>query len=484
LAVVGGGISGLAAAHRLRRLLPRAEVHLFEATDRLGGPLHTLRTVDSILEQGADSFLIKTPWALELCRELGLAEQLVPVNEYHRRALVVHNGKLLPVPDGFVLMRPQNLKAMLRSPVLSVAGKLRLLAEPLIRAPAAAQDPDYDESVASFATRRLGREAFERLVQPLVAGIFVADAHRLSLAATFPEFLQAEREYGSLWRSAPASGEPGAGDEGSAYLDVAKPQAAARYGQFVSLRGGMSTLVEALRDSLPAGSIRLGTALEGLSRLGSGQWAVTTQTASQPEVFAGVILALPAASAARLVQSTDTSLAERLARIEYASSAVVTLVHRREQVTSALEGFGAVAPAVENRRIVAASFLNVKFPDWAPPDRAIIRVFMGGALRPEMVDRSDAELVAIATEEMAALVGAHGAPTETHVARWRDSMPQYQVGHLKLVAEIEQRVAAHPGLELAGSAYRGVGIPQCIRGGRAAAERLVEHLTRAAESAR
>jgi oxygen-dependent protoporphyrinogen oxidase len=173
----------------------------------------------------------------------------------------------------------------------------------------------------------------------------------------------------------------------------------------------------------------------------------------------------------------DSSLADRLARIEYASSAVVTLVYRREQVTSALEGFGAVAPAIENRRIVAASFLNVKFPAWAPADCAVIRVFMGGALRPEMIDRSDAELVAVAREEMEALVGARGAPTETHVARWRDSMPQYQVGHLTLVAEIEQRVAAHPGLELAGNAYRGVGIPQCIRSGRAAAERLVEQLT-------
>lgn len=472
VAIVGGGISGLAAAHRLHRLLPRAELRLFEAGDRLGGPLHTLRSGDSLLEQGADSFLIKTPWALELCRGLGLADQLVPTNEHHRRALVERGGKLLPVPDGFVLMRPQNRGAMLRSPVLSVAGKVRLLAEPLIRAPAAVNDPDYDESVASFATRRLGRETYERLVQPLVAGIFVADAERLSLAATFPEFLEAEREFGSLWGSVRAGRSERDGDsEGSA-----KPQAAARYGQFVSLRGGMSALVEALAASLPGGAVSLGTRVDRVSRSGPKKWSLETRETSPPDIYDGVVVTTSASQAARMLETLDAELGERLARIEYASSAVVTLVYPREQIAHPLDAFGVVIPAIENRPIIAASFLSVKFPSSAPRDRAVIRVFCGGMLRPDIVFRDDENLISMSKLELAELISARGEPLEVHVARWRNSMPQYEVGHLKLVADIEGRVCAHHGLQLAGSGYRGVGIPQCVRSGQTAAERLAEQL--------
>jgi protoporphyrinogen/coproporphyrinogen III oxidase len=471
IAVIGGGISGLAAAHRLNRLLPRVEVRVYEASDRLGGPLHTLRTADATLEQGADSFLIKTPYALELCRELGLAGQLVPTNEEHRRALVVRGGKLYSVPEGFVLMRPQNLAAMLRSPVLSVAGKLRLLVEPTIPAPEAARQPGYDESVASFATRRLGREVYERLVQPLIAGVFVADAHNLSLAATFPEFLEAEREYGSLWASVRAKQKEAAAE------GAAKPEAAARYGQFISLRGGLRTLVDALAASLPEGSIELGVRVREISRVGPRRWVIATDRREAPDLADGVIVAAPAPRAAELVRSWDAMLAEQLARIEYASSVVVTLVYPRAQIAHPLAGFGAVVPAIENRPIVAASFLSVKFPAWAPADRAVIRVFMGGVLRPEMLDRSDDELVAIAKAELGELLGVRGEPVEAPlVARWRGSMPQYHVGHLNLVDEIERRVAMHTGLQLAGSAYRGVGIPQCVRSGRSAAERLVSQL--------
>ena len=198
IAVVGGGVSGLAAAHRLQHILPGAQLRLFEAGARLGGPLHTIRKGELLLEQGADSFHRRQPWAVELCRELGLAGELLPTNADHRRALVVSRGKLAPVPEGFVLMHAHNPRAILRSPVLSARGKLRLLAEPLVRKPAGAGTMGYDESVASFASRRLGREAFERLVEPLLAGIYVADAAELSLAATMPEFLAAERDHGSL----------------------------------------------------------------------------------------------------------------------------------------------------------------------------------------------------------------------------------------------------------------------------------------------
>lgn len=476
VAVIGGGISGLAAAYFIRRSLSRVELRVLEASDRLGGPLHTLRSGELVLEQGADSFLIKTPYALDLCRELGLADRLVPTGEKFRRALVVRGGKLLPVPDGFVLMKPQNLPAIMSSPVLSLAGKLRLLAEPLMRSRRGLDDPAYDESVASFATRRLGREAFERLVEPLVAGIYVADARKLSLAATFPEFIEAERTHGSLWRSCRAARLPGKRKGRDANAPTAAPTSAARYGQFVTLEGGLRVLVDALAAALPAGAARLGTPVRRLERRAAGRWTITPAGGEPPEHFDGVVVAASTGCAASLIRPWDAELASRLEQIQYASSAVVTLVYRRDQIAHPLDGFGAVVPAVEQRPIVAASFLHVKLPTHVPKGLAVIRVFSGGVLHPETVDRDDQQLIATAKQQLAELVGASGDPRETHVARWRNSMPQYEVGHVQLASEIERRVAAHDGLQLAGNGYHGVGIPHCIHTARAAAQRLVNQL--------
>jgi oxygen-dependent protoporphyrinogen oxidase len=471
VAVVGGGIAGLAAAHRLRKLIPHVDIQLFEAGERLGGPLFTLQHDDSVLEQGADSFLIKTPFALDLCRELGLADELIPTNEQHRRALVVRDGRLVPVPEGFVLMKPQNMSAMLKSPLFSLPGKLRLALEPLVGVPAEVNRPGYDESVASFATRRLGREVYQRLVEPLIAGVYVADAHKLSLAATYPEFLEAERQHGSLWRSVRAS-RALISREGNQ-----PPQTAARYGQFVTLRGGLRTLVDALVHKLPAKAIRLRTPVTQVERHPVHRWTIKTASGAPLEHFDGVLIAAHAPQAAPLLKQLDADLSSELALIEYASSAVVTLVYHRQDIDHPLDGFGVVVPAIERRPIVAASFLTVKFPGHGPPGRAIVRVFSGGVLQPDRIDHSDAELIAAAMQQMKELIGAGGEPIETHVMRWRDAMPQYHVGHLARVESIEERTASHAGLELAGNAYRGVGIPQSIHSGRLAGERLAKQLS-------
>jgi oxygen-dependent protoporphyrinogen oxidase len=238
----------------------------------------------------------------------------------------------------------------------------------------------------------------------------------------------------------------------------------------------MQTLVEALADALPRDAIQLRSPVQSLVVGAGGGWALTTASGARPEGFDGVILATHAPQAAALVEQIDSCLAGDLQRIEYASSAVVTLQYSRDTVAHPMDGFGVVVPAVENRPIIAASFLTVKFPHTAPKTRAMIRVFMGGVMRPELIDRDDDELIRIAKRELADLMGAQGEPIETHVARWRDSMPQYHVGHLGLVAAIDARAAGRRGLELAGSGYRGVGIPQCVRSGLEAAERLYHDL--------
>jgi len=467
LAVVGGGVSGLAAAHRLRALLPHAAMHLFEAGPRLGGALLTQTYDGLLLEQGADSFTTKLPWALDLCREVGLERELISTNPQHRRAMVVRDGKLLPVPEGFVLMQPRRFGPLLRSSVLGPVGKLRVLAEPWIGAPPAIGTMNYDESVASFACRRLGRQAFERLVEPLMAGIFVADAERLSLAATMPEFLEAERRDGSLHRAARRAE--------AASNAQSPPVSGARYDSFVTLRRGMSTLVEALAAALPAGAVRLSTPATELAKGADRRWRLAFAGADAEE-FDGVIVATPAPQLARLVERIDPQMAHLAGRIEYASSVVAILVYSAASLPRPLHSFGVVVPRIEGRASIALSFPGVKFPGRGPADLVPIRVFMGGVLRPDLPSKSDGELTALAHAEATALLGATAPPVHAGIARWPGSMPQYHVGHLEVVGALEHLAAAHPGLALAGNAYRGVGIPQCIRSGRAAAEQMAQQL--------
>jgi len=487
IAVIGGGISGLAAAQRVAELLPRAEIELFEAADRLGGVLHTVKRGGFLIERAADNFLIKPPAGIELCRQLGLADELLTTDESRRRAFVVRSGKLIPIPEGFFLMSPRKLWPLLASPLLSLAGKLRLLAEPLIprrrNAPLnpdpSTPNPQLDESIASFCRRRLGREVFEQLVQPLVAGIYTADPEQLSMAATMPQFLEYERTSGSLLRATlrlPLSAGEGRGEG-----DPTNAASGARYGLFVAPKDGMTSFVSALADRLPRLRIHLNAPVSTIE-LVNDHWRLEwISTAISPPIpqspFDAVIVALPAHAAADVVQQCDAALADELAEIEYASCAVVSLGYARRQIGHPLDGFGFVVPQTERRRIIAGSFASLKFPGRAPEHHVLIRVFIGGALQPEMLKLPDAELIRIAREELAELLQIAGEPVVSDIVRWPRSMPQYHVGHLDRVARIEKLAAAHPTLALAGNAYRGVGIPQCIASGQAAAERIAAQFT-------
>ncbi len=482
-AVVGGGISGLTAAYRLRKLLPQAQVEIFEASDRLGGVLATHQDGELLVERGADSFIIKQPWALELCEELGLGGELIPTNTAHRRALVLHYGKLHPVPTGFVLIRPQRLWPILKTPLLSWPGKLRLIAERWRRPPTDLDQEGFDDNLAHFATERLGREAFEHLVEPLVAGIYTADANQLSVAATMPEAIAALRKFGTLWQRDDAEAEVASG---------------ARYGSFVTLRGGMGRLVEALVRHVTEDSrnpsplqhqtlaspeygrggleecVHLNQSISSISRDSNHQWLLQLADGTSRGPYAGVVLAVAAPRAAALIGKIDAQLAELLGEISYASSAVVSFAFRRDQIERKLDGFGFVVPKIENRDIIAASFSSVKFPGRAPAEMVLIRTFLGGALRPDLVELPDAELERIALAELTDILGISGQPSMIDVVKWREKMPQYRVGHLELVQKIEERAARVAGLALAGNGYRGVGIPYCVRSGDEAARRVAE----------
>jgi len=502
IAIIGGGITGLAAAFRVQKLLPHVELALFEAALRLGGVIDTARIGGFLVERAADNFLTEQPAAVELCRDLELVEWLLPTDETRRRAYVVREGRLVPIPQGFHLMSPRRLWPLVASPLLSVSGKLRLLAEPFVPrrtaqiSPTTSAPPSLvsDESVASFARRRLGREAYERLVQPLVAGIYTADPEKLSMAATMREFLNQELTQGSLLRAALRHQHRSQGES-------TKTASGARYSLFVAPRDGLAALVAALAEQLPHDSIHLNTRVTSLTPGDGGRWRVDWETErtgtsstvadakrcvarwsptsalrGAEELYHAVVIATPTYAAAELLKTVDSELSAELAAIEYAGCAVVSLGFGRGQISHSLDGFGFVVPHIERRRIIAGSFASQKFPGRAPDDAVLIRVFLGGALQAELLGLSDKELVQIAIEELRDLLHIDGDPLISDVARWPRSMPQYHVGHLSRVARIEQLAARYPTLALAGNAYHGVGIPQCIASAEAAAKRIASKI--------
>ena len=460
IVVVGGGIAGLAAAHRLVELARdegRAlDLVLLEAADRLGGTIRTERVDGFLLDAGPDSFISEKPWALALAERVGLGARLRRTDDRFRRTYVVRGGRLRPLPEGFLLLAPTRAWPVLASSVFSWRGKLRLgldLILPRRSAPG-------DESLGSFVRRRLGREALERVAQPLVGGIYTADPDRLSLAATMPRFLALEREHRSLILGLrrTARGGEAAGASG------------ARWSLFVTLAGGMEELVDALAARLPAGAVRLSTPAAAIAPVPSG-WRVEPRAGS-PLQADGVVLAGPAPAMATLVSGADRPLAELLDGIAYASSATVALAYPRAAIRQPLDGFGFVAPRVEGRAILACTFSSVKYPGRAPDGFALLRVFIGGAMQAGLLARDDAALLQLAHDDVTSLLGITGDPVLARVWRHPAAMPQYEVGHLDRVAAIESRLEALPGLALAGGAYRGVGIADCVRSGEAAAERL------------
>jgi oxygen-dependent protoporphyrinogen oxidase len=463
VAVLGGGITGLAAALRLQDA--GIEWKLFEAAPRLGGVIETVSEGDYLVERSADNFLTRDPWATDLCRRVGIEADLLPTDPARRRALVVSRGRIRRVPEGFVLMAPQKAWPVITSPILSLAGKARLLCEPLV----ATRRDLADESIAAFARRRLGRETFERLVQPLVAGIYTADPERLSMAATMPQFAEQERRYGSLLRAALRREAP-----------AERTESGARYGLFVAPRAGMQQLINAVTRELPPERVRVGCAVDRIERMigepAGKRWRLSDTAGVVLGEFDDLIVSLPAPAAAKLLTPIDDALGSALGAIEYAGCSVVCMGVAESQVTRPIDGFGFVVPAVEERRVIAVSFSSHKFPGRAPAGRAVVRVFIGGALQPHLADGDDQQLVAIAREELADLVGLQGEPEFTTVARWPQRMPQYHVGHLERVSQIED-LAARLGVELAGAAYRGVGVPQCVRSGQLAADRVIAKST-------
>jgi oxygen-dependent protoporphyrinogen oxidase len=461
IAIIGGGISGLSATLSLEKARATGtplEYTLFESSGRLGGSMSSDYVEGCLVEAGPDSFLTEKPWAAALCKELGLADQLIGSNDAHRKTYIVVHEKLVAIPDGLMFMVPTKLVPTALSSLFSWNTKMRMAAE-LLHPP---RPMLGDETVGELVERHFGAEVVDRLADPLLSGVYGGDANKLSARAVLPRFVEMEEKYGSLSR---------------AMLAAHKKMAAMAKNQpprplFSSLKQGMQQMVDAISERLNPGSVRLRTRVRGVYPQNGG-WRLAIEMGGD-EYYDAVILATPANVAGALLEGVDAELAANLLGITYSSSVTVTLGFYLEQLRHLPPGFGFLVPRSEGTRMLACTFVHNKFPHRAPPDKGLIRCFLGGARDEAVLSLTDDEVLETVRIELKKIVKLDARPIFSRIYRWRGAMAQYESGHIAKVQRIEKRISDIAGLSIAGNAFHGIGVPDCIRSGEQAAKVILE----------
>lgn len=471
VAIVGGGITGLATGYYLQKLARAAQLPLhytlLEKNPQFGGKIVTNTTGGFLIEGGPDSFISQKPWAYRLCLELGLQDRLIGTNDDKRKIFIVQRGRLKPLPDGVMLIIPTRFLPFALSGLISPLGKLRMGMDLFLPA----KKGDADESLADFIRRRLGREALDKIAEPLMAGIYVADPENLSLQSTFPRFIDLEKKYGSLTRGMLAQIKARAAQRKAGALPPPLPL-------FMTLRGGLTELVTTLTDQLE-GELLTGVQVKALEppREEGGRYQLQLSNGTCHSAHA-VVLATPASSTADLLSPVAPEVSRQLRQIRYLSTATVSLAFPRRDIAHPLNGFGFVVPKREPCKLMACTWVSSKFDHRAPEDQVLLRVFVGGYKHQDLVELADARLIQLVRGELQGLMGITAEPTRTEIYRWPQGNAQYDVGHLDRVTEMETRTAQIlPNLFLTGSAFRGVGLPDCIHQAEQSAARIVEKQT-------
>lgn len=449
--ILGAGITGLCAAYELVERAKRerrgVEISVLEASNRIGGKVASESREGAVLEGGPDSFITSKPDALALVKELGLSGELLKTNPDHKTIFVLSGGRLIPLPNGVNLV-PTRILPFLTSELISWKGKLRMGLEWFI----GPENGGQDESLGDFTRRRLGQEALDKIVGPMLGGIYAGDPDRMSLESTFPQLKDMERR-GGLMRSMWSSPARAASTETTL---------------FMTLKGGLGRLIEALALRLPAQTVRTGASVAVLRRRGS-QWEIGTR-AGEKIMADSVISALPANALAETVEDLDPELAAVLREIPFVSTATASFVYDAAGFPDPLDGFGFLVPRSEGKQVTAATYTSTKFPGRAPAGQVLIRCFLGGAGREEAAEGDDALAARAARNELRDILKlGERHPRATKVTRWVKANPQYTVGHALRLRRIESCLQGHPGLILAGCSYKGVGLPDCVRSGRQAA---------------
>lgn len=492
--IVGGGISGLVTAYRLTRLTraihptrlagppaPGCSVllRLFEATDRLGGQVQTEHRGEWLFETGPDSMVTAKKAASDLCRELGLGDELIAPRSNATFSLV-HNRRLHPLPAGFRMIAPTERAPLLRSSLLSWPGKLRMLLEPWVPRRAADSRSDGaagDESVEDFVVRRFGRQAYQRIAEPVLGGLFVADASRLSAERALGPFVQLEKSKGSVWRglrpvSAPATAPSSEAVPGS------RPPAPTQ----LALRRGLGSLITRLSEEIPASWPQLGCGVKAIRPVpDQARWHI--ETTSGDWWAREVVLACPAPRCRDLLRAGLPELARALGEIGFASCVTVNSVYRRSDLTRLPSDSGFFVPRCEPYHILAGNFSSEKFPARAPKEHVVVRTFQGGALDPDALDLDDRALTQRSHQDLAQLIGAASPPLSSLVCRFHQSMPQFGLGHSDRVDDLQRQIQAHPGLHIVGSGLGSYGLPDCVASGEQAAASIEARLVRTGTAA-
>jgi len=455
IAIIGGGIAGLSAAYFLekaRRAGAPLQWTLFEKSKRLGGVIRTEQQDGFVLEAGPDSFLTAKPDALALCRELGIEDQIIPSNDAIRKTYILAKNRLIEIPDGLQFMVPTRILPIAATPLFSWGTKLRMARELLIRP----GSMNGDESVATFVRRHFGQEMVDRIAEPLLAGVYGGNAEHLSMRAVLPMFAAMERDHGSLARASLKAKKKAA-------ASGTKPAPL-----FSSLKNGLQQMLNALMPTLDPQALRLQQTVTGVVR-GNDEWNITAGDGSHS--FDSILLGIPATSAAALLASVDQEISSRMARIQYTSSAAVAVAFDKVDLPP---GFGYLVPGTEGKKMMACTFVHNKFSYRAPKGSALLRCFFSSSRVPDLLKLSDDDLERAALEELREVLGLTAAPRFVRVFRWNQGLPQYETGHLERVAEIHSRLESLPGLNIIGNSFYGVGIPDCIKSGRQAAEKLMQ----------
>jgi oxygen-dependent protoporphyrinogen oxidase len=463
IAIIGGGISGLSAAFTLEKRRAQGaplEFFLYESTSRFGGVIQTVSQDGCLVETGPDSFLTEKPWAADLCRELGMGDQLVGSNDAERKTYMVLHGRLVPIPDGLMFMVPTKLAPTFFSPLFSWGTKLRILREWFYRQNSSGQDV----TVAEFVERHYGREMVERVADPLLAGVYGGSADELSVNSVLPRFLRMEETSGSLGKAMLASRRAASTTASKAL--------------FTSLRDGMQQLVDKLLTQIPESSRRCGVAVRSVNSE-SGKWLLNAE--GRTEEFDAIVVATPAYVAGELL-SRMGDLAAELRSIPYSSSVTVALGYDRLVRESLPPGFGFLVPRTERKSVLAATFVHNKFPGRVPGDQALVRCFLGGSRDEQAVSAADDEIARTCREELRSLLSINVEPRFVIVRKWPRAMAQYAVGHSAKMERVKTMLSSARGVALAGNAYSGIGVPDCIRSGAEAADKVLADLgfTRAA----
>ncbi|KKM12460.1 hypothetical protein SY88_03390 [Clostridiales bacterium PH28_bin88] len=464
--IIGGGITGLAAAYTLQKA-GNVDYLLVERDRRLGGKILTEKVDGFIIEGGPDCYLAEKPSVARLSAQMGIEHRLLCSNEDHKGTLVLSRGRLHKLPEGLMLMVPTKILPFALSPLISWPGKFRMALDLLLPV----KKDDSDETLAQFVTRRLGREALDKIAGPLIGGIHGSDAEEMSLKASFPRFIKMEQDYGSLTRAMLAARKKAAAIK----PDPGKP----RHTYFMSFIEGMGELTDTAAARLDPRRVVTGVTVTGIERFAAGgnhRYRLHFDHLDPVEADV-VIVTAPANQAAELVEDLDRALAGTLAEIPMASSATISLAYRRDEVSHPMDGFGFLIPHIEGRKISAVTYSSVKWDHRVPDCRhVLLRTFVGGAHNQELVDLSDQELLNLVRREFREIMGITAEPELSMIHRWVKCRPQYTLGHLDRVAAIEKRTAAYTGLYLAGASYRGIGIPDCINDGIKAAENAIAYL--------